>query len=62
MKQVISVPEEIDDCTNLVLNMMSGLLPEHLTRDEVEILTKHFGSNWFTKLGYNEPEYARPKV
>lgn len=44
---------------NLLLNMSAGVLPEHLTKDEVELLEKEYGENWFEKLGYSEPEYKR---
>ena len=52
---------EIDETTNLLLNMASGLLPEHLTPREVKMLENKFGKNWFEELGYNEPEYKKPK-
>jgi hypothetical protein len=46
---------------NLLLNMTAGLLPEHLAPNEIELLTKKYGKNWFETLGYSEPEYKRPK-
>ena len=52
---------EIDETTNLLLNMQGGLLPEYLTPREVKLLENEFGKNWFEKLGYTEPEYTRPK-
>ena len=45
---------------NLLLNMQGGLLPEHLTRSEVEVLEDHFGPDWFENLGYTEPKYKKP--
>ena len=48
------------ECFNIVLNLFSGLLPEMLTKDEVEILEKEYGKNWFHILGYNEDEYNKP--
>lgn len=40
--------------------MFAGVLPEHLTQDEVELLEKEFGENWFEELGYSEPDYKKP--
>jgi hypothetical protein len=51
---------EISDVANLILNMMSGLLPEHLSDDEVSLLRAKFGKNWFYDLGYDD-EYKKPK-
>jgi hypothetical protein len=51
---------EIDDTTNLLLNMNGGLLPEDLSRREVKLLEERFGKNWFEELGYNDAEYKRP--
>lgn len=50
-----------DPSLNLILNMSAGLLPEHLTKEEVEILKTKHGDDWFNKLGYTEPEYKQPK-
>ena len=47
---------------NLLLNMASGLLPEHLSKDDIELLVDKYGENWFTVLGYTEPEYKKPEV
>ncbi len=55
-----SVLEEDVDIDNLLLNMSSGLLPEHLRKDEINLLDKKYGKNWFTKLGYTEPDYKKP--
>lgn len=46
---------------NLLLNMSGGLLPEHLTEAEVNLLKDKFGEEWFEELGYSEPEYKRPE-
>lgn len=51
---------EIRDVDNLVLNMMSGVLPEHLSKDEVEMLVEEYGDNWFYELGYDN-SYEKPK-
>ena len=48
------------DLDNLLLNMSSGLLPEHLRKDEINLLEKKYGKNWFAKLGYTEPDYKKP--
>lgn len=52
---------KIDEVSNLLLNMSGGLLPEHLTKREVELFKERLGEDWFTKLGYREPEYKRPQ-
>ena len=40
--------------------MHSGLLPEHLSKDEIKLLEEKYGINWFYSLGYTEPEYKKP--
>lgn len=50
----------ISETDNLLLNMMSGLLPENLTKHECDMLKERFGNNWFIDLGYNDIEYKRP--
>lgn len=52
---------DISEIDNLLLNMASGVLPEHLSKEEVELLKDKFGESWFEKLGYTEPEYKKPK-
>jgi len=54
-------PVILESIQNLVLNLGAGLLPEYLTKDEIELLKIKFGSNWFTKLGYSEPQYKNPE-
>jgi hypothetical protein len=39
--------------------MSAGLLPEHLTKSEIELLETKYGQNWFTELGYIEEQYNR---
>ncbi len=51
---------KIDELGNLILHMQGGLLPECLSEDECRLLEKEFGKNWFSALGYTEPEYKRP--
>jgi len=46
---------------NLVLNMSGGLLPKDLQKDEIILLEKEYGKEWFEKLGYSEPEYKKPE-
>jgi hypothetical protein len=48
--------EEID---NLLLNMISGLLPKDLSPEEVGLLENNFGENRFEELGYDE-NYEKP--
>lgn len=63
-KVVYSIPEDFDwedETNNLLLNMSGGLLPKDLSENEVKLLRDRFGPDWFTKLGYSEPEYERPK-
>jgi len=50
-----------DETNNLLMNMASGLLPEHLANNEINLLVKRFGKNWFAELGYSEPEFKNPK-
>ena len=50
--------KEVD---NLLLNLSGGLLPKDLQPDEVELLKKEYGDDWFEKLGYTEPEYEKPE-
>ena len=57
---ITSVMSEITEVGNLLLNMMSGLLPEHLTKEEVTLLEMEFGKNWFEALGYDDEHYKRP--
>lgn len=49
-----------DQLGNLLLNMSAGLLPEHLSEDELKLLEEAYGKHWFELLGYTEPEYVRP--
>ena len=51
-----------EKCLNILLNMTAGLLPENLTKEEVEILKRDFGDNWFEELGYKESEYNKPNL
>ena len=50
-----------DEVENLLLNMGGGLLPEHLCKEEIELLKGKYGNDWFTKLGYKEPKYKNPE-
>lgn len=45
---------EIDDVTNLLLNMSAGLHPNHLQEDEIELLKNEYGEDWLNELGYTE--------
>lgn len=51
---------KIGSVENLLLNLSGGLLPENLTSEEVKVLEKEYGPDWFEKMGYTEPEYKRP--
>jgi hypothetical protein len=51
-----------DNVNNILLNMSGGLLPENLSKEEINILKKAFGKNWFTYLGYTEDKYKKPKI
>jgi hypothetical protein len=60
--QIIELKDgDIDECDNLLLNMMGGLLPEHLSMEEVKLLEIRFGSDWFDVLGYDDNNYVRPR-
>lgn len=50
----------ISDIDNLLLNMSGGLLPENLSREEVNLLKKKYGESWFDVLGYKYPDYRKP--
>jgi hypothetical protein len=47
---------------NLLLNMSAGLLPKDLTHKEITLLQDVYGKDWFTILGYSEPEYKNPQI
>jgi len=51
---------ELTYVENLLLNMSSGLLPEHLSKEEVSLIEERYGKDWFEVLGYTEPEYKKP--
>ena len=51
----------ITEVQNLILNMSGGLLPEHLQEDEINLLKKKYGKNWFKELGYDETNYKNPE-
>jgi len=57
MKNTAKNPE----VESLLKNMSAGLLPEHLSRNEVAMLEERFGKDWFAELGYYEPTYRRPR-
>jgi hypothetical protein len=50
---------EINKLDNLLLNLLSGLLPKDLSKSEIVLLQKEFGENWFEELGYND-NYEKP--
>jgi len=51
-----------DETNELLMNLSSGVLPEYLQKDEVNLLIARYGEGWFEKLGYSEPKYKKPKV
>ena len=51
---------KVTNVDNLLLNMSGGLLPENLQADDVKLLEEKYGVDWFTVLGYTEPEYKKP--
>ena len=51
---------EISETDNLLLNLACGLLPENLSKNEIDLLKSRFGENWFDVLGYRETEYKKP--
>lgn len=54
-------PEEITDYENLILNLLGGAKPQHLSEEEVELLEEEHGENWFEEMGYADREgYERP--
>lgn len=59
-RQLNGTEEQKDEVTNLIMNMSGGLLPEYLTKDEVDLMTIVIGEDWFTYLGYSEPKYKKP--
>ncbi len=50
-----------DYIDNLLMNMSGGLLPENLSKEEVDLLKERYGKDWFEYLGYTEPKYKKPK-
>lgn len=52
---------ELSELDNLLLNMSAGLLPEHLSQNEINLIEQKYGTNWFYELGYNDTEYKNPK-
>ena len=53
--------KNISQYENLLFNMSAGVLPEHLTQSEVDLLKQKHGDNWFEELGYYEPEFDKSK-
>lgn len=53
--------QEIGKFENLLLCLMGGLLPKDLSQFEIKLLEERVGPNWFSDLGYTEPEFERPK-
>lgn len=45
---------------NCLVNLQHGGLPKDLTEEEVNLLKKHYGKNWFERLGYDKTHYKRP--
>ena len=54
LKNYFSIP-----VNNLLMNMSSGLLPEKLSKEDVNLLKENLGNNWFEDLGYTE-NYKKP--
>ncbi len=52
----------MSETDNLLLNMSGGLLPEYLSKREIQLLIDKFGEDWFIELGYSEPAYNKPKL
>lgn len=51
----------VDETTNILMNMSSGLLPQSLTQHECELVEERLGKNWFEDLGYDNDEmYSKP--
>ncbi len=51
----------MNNIESLLQNMNVGLLPEHLSKAEVNLLKEKFGDHWFKDLGYYEPTYRKPR-
>lgn len=64
MGYIIELTEDqiknISEYENLLFNMSAGVLPEYLSKNEIEMLRLKHGENWFEELGYSEPEYKKP--
>lgn len=54
--------KKLSEVENLLLNMSDSCLPYDLSDDQRKLLERRFGQDWFTKLGYKEPEYKRPPL
>lgn len=45
----------------ILMKLSNGLLPGQLSTDQINLLKKEYGVDWFTKLGYTEPKYINPE-
>lgn len=45
---------------NILFNLSAGMLPKNLSREEVKVLEDHFGSEWFSEMGYKEDIHDKP--
>ncbi|NRF95133.1 hypothetical protein HQN89_30055 [Paenibacillus frigoriresistens] len=45
---------EIDEITNLLLNLSVGVHPNDLSDEEAGLLKAEYGEDWMNELGYTE--------
>jgi len=48
------IKELEDRAFNIEMNLFSGVEPKDLQKDEIEILKRKYGENWFYELGYDD--------
>jgi hypothetical protein len=53
-KEEVNLKIKLTEVENLLLNMTSGLKPEHLSEYEKKLLEKEFGEDWLFQLGYQD--------
>lgn len=57
----INDPHHIDEFQNLMLNFLSGLRPQELSKEEVQLLENRVGENWFEEMGFDKEDgFTKP--
>jgi hypothetical protein len=50
----------LDTVTQLLIQFQCGLLPIELSKEECDLLSKEYTSDWFNVLGFDD-SYEKPK-